>query len=141
MSALLLARLAKIKQVREAEEKKLEEETGDLSSRSSALNSTPLWTLLHIYNKAKHECYINNMEGAKALIAYLSPIKLFYSDEYLDSITIPPMFKTYSLQQLAKYVAGYGDNGDYSDEAMLRWKRAEKELALITAKYFTELEK
>ena len=34
----------------------------------------PLWALLVIYEKANHECYINYMEGFKALVNWLSPI-------------------------------------------------------------------
>lgn len=34
----------------------------------------PLWALLVIYEKANHECYINYMEGFKALVHWLSPI-------------------------------------------------------------------
>lgn len=34
----------------------------------------PLWALLVIYEKANDTCYINYMEGFKALVNWLSPI-------------------------------------------------------------------
>lgn len=35
----------------------------------------PLYALLTIYLKAEHECYVNYMEGFKALVSWLGPIE------------------------------------------------------------------
>jgi len=57
---------------------------------------TSLATFLYIYNYASHDCYINFMEGAKALAKYLAPIKVVGID-----ITIPDILMSYDLQQIA----------------------------------------
>jgi hypothetical protein len=66
---------------------------------------TPLAALLHLYKGANHECYINYMEGAKRLAAWLAPIEVT-----LATRTIPTMLRTYELNALAKVLLPYTSN-------------------------------
>lgn len=66
-------------------------------ARIAATIPTPLATFLCIYTHAHHECYINYIEGAKALARYLAPI-----DIQIVNSAIPDMLASYELQELAK---------------------------------------
>lgn len=52
--------------------KQLREQNSD-SIHSELKTPTKLSTILHIYSKASHECYIDYMTGLKALLYYLAP--------------------------------------------------------------------
>lgn len=65
-------------------------------SRIAATIPTPLSTFLYIYAHAHHECYINYMEGAKALAKYLAPIAIEETD-----IIVPDILSSYDLHQVA----------------------------------------
>lgn len=53
---------------------------------------TPLWVFLYIYLKARKECIINYMEGAKALAEFLTPIEIPYNKE-IELTYIPLLFR------------------------------------------------
>ena len=71
---------------------------------------TSLATFLTIYNKTGTECYIEYMQGAKALIAFLSPIEIPEIDAgFLATLPKPSsiaMVDGYHMYQLAKLLAG-----------------------------------
>jgi len=86
-------------------------ENSNQSPRSEATNSSPLSLFLAIYNKAEHDCYIDYMEGAKALHSWLTlqgtvPLELGVIDLYLK---VPKLLTSYSLQELTKILAPEDD--------------------------------
>lgn len=92
MSALL-QRLAQLK------------EAQNTSIKSDSKEATPLWVFLHLYNKARSECYVDRMEGAKILYEWLSPLDI---PEYPTVRHAPSSFIIgYELTELAKIVSGY----------------------------------
>ena len=48
----------------------------DITDKESQSIEFPLWAILMIWSKAKHETYIDYMEGGKQLINWLSPIAI-----------------------------------------------------------------
>lgn len=100
-----LAKL-KAKLVIEAEEERNLEESP--KSELSA-TSTTLATFLTIYTKSNPECYLNYMEGAKTLLAYLAPFgtPLDYElDKYPEASSlefkVPSLLIGYESRELAK---------------------------------------
>lgn len=64
---------------------------------------TSLSTFLAIYNKARYECYIDHMAGAKALIKYLGPLVIPKAKSSWHN----SLLGSYETQQLAKVISGY----------------------------------
>lgn len=95
---------------------------------------TPLSTFLLLYSKSQHDCYIEYMEGARALYAFLSPVE--YPEEYLRAIdenyTVPSLLKGYESSQLATIVANCPPYM-HIDEKIIAHKRAER--AILTCMY------
>ena len=71
-------------------------------SYRARLTPTPLSTFLHIYTHAETECYINYMEGAKALAKYLAPIEVTTGAWIDTSFKMPDLLASYDLYELAK---------------------------------------
>ena len=67
--------------------------------RAALAIPTPLATYLYIYTHASYECYINHMEGAKALAKYLAPIDI---DIQIIVSAMPDILCSYELVSLAK---------------------------------------
>ena len=65
------------------------------------IRPTPLSVFLEIYNKARHESYIDYMYGAKLLYTWLSPIDIPNTSE-IDSIII----HNYEINELATILSG-----------------------------------
>lgn len=94
--------------------------TNSLQSRLAALKSTnsvqqesieeckietPLWVFLYIYLRARRECYIDYMEGAKALAEFLNPIKIPSNFES-KFINLPPLYRgSYEVVELVKILS------------------------------------
>ena len=71
-----------------------------LGNLKASLAPTPLWVYLYLYTKADRECYLNYMEGAKALARWLGKIEMPHP--ILRSI--PKTFYNYETFELAKIV-------------------------------------
>lgn len=73
-----------------------------LAALKAAKVETPLWVFLAIYLKARRECYIDYMEGAKALVEFLKPIK-FPAESELEAIRMPKFYQgSYEAMELIK---------------------------------------
>ena len=66
---------------------------------------TPLWVPLYIYSKATKECYIEYMEGFKLLIDWLGEIEYPELSSLDKKFSIPSIFRTYDLQEIAKILS------------------------------------
>ena len=66
---------------------------------------TPLATYMYLYEKAQRQCYIDYMEGAELLAAYLRPINI-----PMTHYAIPRMLRSYELNELAKILIRYSSN-------------------------------
>ena len=77
---------------------------------------TKLSTFLTLYSKARQECYIDYMEGAKLLHSWLtSPLNpdIIFTSSYIDSkSSIPEMLVNYEILELAKILSDYKSNYD-----------------------------
>ena len=78
-------------------------EKHDTQVTSDDTSPTPLATLLYIYNHARYDCYIDYMEGAKALIKYLSPIEM--PNTFPKYFPVPSLLLNYELTELAKLLS------------------------------------
>jgi len=82
-------------------------EISNQSPRSVTRDASPLSLFLAIYSKASHDCYIDYMQGAKDLHAWLT----LQGTVPLDCISALPEFElprhliTYELNELTKIVA------------------------------------
>lgn len=70
----------------------------------------PLWALLDIYQKSRQESYLNYMEGADILIAWLAPIQLPEVPEDFNPMGI---LTGYELGYLADLIAGKNAGIEY----------------------------
>jgi len=68
-----------------------------LGNLKASLAPTPLWVYLYIYTKADRECYLNYMEGAKALARWLGKIEV---PADTSDIEIPSLLCNYETQEL-----------------------------------------
>lgn len=84
-------------------------ETSNPNSYSDAPDSLPLSVYLTIYEKAHYECYINYMEGAKALHHYLTSSNRYPLLMSPSSDSIPRLLITYELNELDRIIAGSTD--------------------------------
>ena len=88
-------------------------DTSKLEALKLAKIPVPLSTFLLIYCRARHECYIDYMEGAKALHDYLTAgglIPLAIDLPPRDSnYRLPPLYGNYEIQGLAKIITGTPD--------------------------------
>lgn len=70
---------------------------------------SPLSLFLTIYSKANHECYINHMEGARALKEWLGQIDLpieRYPEILNTNFYVPRLLAGYESQQIAIVLSG-----------------------------------
>ena len=68
-------------------------------------SSASLSLYITIFNKARAECYIDNMEGAKALYLWLTSGDTIPLALPVTSANIPRLLYTYELGQLAKIIS------------------------------------
>ena len=92
-----------------------------LAAFKAARVPTALATYMCLYEKSQHECYIDYLEGAEALAAYLRPIEV-----PVMSPTAPRMLRSYEMYELAKILIRYSSNP-------LTWQQAENAIY----EYFT----
>lgn len=73
------------------------------TSLTSELESTPtpFSIFLSIYNKAGHDCFINYMEGAKAVYKWLSPIDIPDIPNHLLPKNIPGIVCNYTVEKIS----------------------------------------
>ena len=79
------------------------------ANRLAVNTPSPLSLFLSIYSKAEHECYINYMEGAKILAAWLGNITLpvdTYPEILNPNFSVPSLLYGYESQQLAAIISG-----------------------------------
>lgn len=90
--------------------------------KSDSTATTPLWYLLHLYNKAEKQCYINYMEGAEILVNWLSPIDFQWERYPLalsPSFQVPAFLWSYSLSELCRLLHPISGGKDISQIAKL----------------------
>lgn len=63
------------------------------------MDGFPLYVLLTIYLKAERECYINYMQGFKALVSWLGPIDAGISSDFIRDY--PSILTSYEIQEIA----------------------------------------
>ncbi len=85
-----------------------------LRAKQELSKPMPLRTFLYIYSRARHDCYIEEFLGAKALIKYLGkpelPVKQ-YPEILNPSFSVPILLGGgYDSQQLACLLAEEGTN-------------------------------
>lgn len=80
-------------------------EKHNTSYLSEATAPTSLEDYVRLYNKAGRLCYIDYMEGAKALYKFLSPICI-PDDIIFTQSKAPAMFHGYELIRVAEIVSG-----------------------------------
>ena len=68
--------------------------------KSEERGSFPLTAYLTIYQKARRECYVDYMEGARLLKEWIGPLAF----RTVSSITVPHMLRNYELYELAKII-------------------------------------
>lgn len=76
--------------------------------------TSPLSLFLVIYSKASHECYIDYMHGAKALLAWLTvgDMDLDYQEDKYPQINdtsfkVPVLLRGYASNELATFLEPY----------------------------------
>ncbi len=115
MSDLLLAKLSALREKVKAE---------DPCPRSDSRQQSTLATFLLLYSRADSECYIDYMQGAKDLLAWLTsngsiplliPVEKYPEIENPKFI-VPRLLGGYETGELAKIIAGNKD----SDIARMR---------------------
>ena len=97
-------------------------EKHNTSYLSEAVAPTSLEDYVRLYNKAGRLCYIDYMEGAKALYKFLSPIcipQLVPRKMH----KMPALFHGYEVQQVAYIVSGetYGDKYKHIENLILHY--------------------
>lgn len=97
-------------------------ESKNPSPKSTDSSSTSLATFLSIYNKSRGECYINYMEGAKALYHWLSPIDI--PTDTMPLAKLPDFLITYEINQLAALLVPTPDS--YTEETFYENLRERK---------------
>jgi len=77
-----------------------------------AYSPTPVWLPLYLYCKAERECYINHMEGFKALVSWLIKDSFICYDleKPGEPVEIPPLFYGYTFQEVSKHLIIPVDN-------------------------------
>lgn len=82
-----------------------------------------LKTFLTIYIKAGLDSYRNNMAGAKALLAWMGPLKFpVYEELEKETIEIPSILRNYEMQELAHIITKMYDL-DSSIEYIQYWNK------------------
>jgi len=95
-------------------------ELSDLGIHSKDTSATCVKTILIIYTKARHECYIDYMEGIKLLLNYLKPIEvpehILNKANLIDSSAhLPTYLINYETTELAKLLTNYTANKSLKD--------------------------
>lgn len=73
----------------------------DLARTKNIISPTPLATVLRIYTGARHECYIDYLHGAKALLSYFAPISVPFRG---NLSRMERLLVSYEIERLAAYV-------------------------------------
>lgn len=91
----------------------------DTNHRSECTNPTHINTLLELYNKAPHECYINYMEGFKLLLDWLCPLESSFVLTKYPEVKVLRTAGGYDQSEIASIIAkkfvGYKDPDKYLD--------------------------
>lgn len=75
----------------------------------------PVWALLILYqNSHRRDTYCNHYEGLKELINWLSPIELTPHSE-----PIPPLYRTYDIQEISKLLGTTQENLNHGYQTAL----------------------
>tara|TARA_R110000851_G_scaffold141654_1_gene279633 strand:- start:63 stop:455 length:393 start_codon:yes stop_codon:yes gene_type:complete len=111
MTATATASLSIAERIAAVREKHNTSYLSDAANSATSSKSFTLKDYVYLYNKAGYECYIDYMEGAKALYSFMSPVKI---PETTYNITISPkLLDLYAIGQLAKIVAGEAYGSKY----------------------------
>lgn len=73
---------------------------------SDDVTPTSLETFVRMYNKAGKACFIDYMEGAKRLYAYLSPIEIPQGIVFTKDLPVAGLISAYSAQRLTQILCG-----------------------------------
>lgn len=100
---------------------------GDLADRLASLRAStdrsikhkdtantpfPLDKFLLLYTKGHKECFVEYMQGAKALYEWLAPLEFPDYPDIDCNFKIPPLLMGYDSQQVAGIVSEYRKNYD-----------------------------
>lgn len=104
----------------------------DIETLKARYSTTSLKTFLTIYLKAHRECYLDHMEGASALVAWLSPIDMtLESKEAAGYRPLAPLALSYELHQLAK-ILWPRSPGESFNSWLPNLRRTERAILLTT---------